>query len=122
MKYNKNIILYILSSEFFEQIEEFTMHCVWELGDSELCYMIDGGADYAELNYIEGLYVLDYEVVQEEENERIYGALEVSTSIDGYVHWEDKDIATGTGDYTLGLSFEFLNCGDYYSDLELECI
>lgn len=120
MKYNKNIVLNILSSEFFKQIEEFIEQCVWELDGSELAHIIYEGADYAELDYIDGLRILDYDVWQEEENEHISGALEVSAVIDGYAYWEGEDIAVGFGFYTLGLTFEFLGYGDHYSDLELD--
>lgn len=114
MKYNKNIVLNILSSEFFEQIEEFIEQCVWKLDCSVLA------ADYAELDYIDGLRVLDYDVSQEEESEHISGTLEVSTVIDEHAYWEGEDIVVGSDFYTLGLTFEFLGHGDHYSDLELD--
>lgn len=120
MKYNKNIVLNILSSEFFEQIDEFVEQCVWELDGCELANIIYEGGDYAELDHIDGLWVLDYDVSQEEENEHISGTLEVSAVIDGYAYWEGEDIAVGSGFYTLGLAFEFLGFGDHYSDLELD--
>jgi len=34
MKYNKNIVLNILSSEFFDQIEEYALECIWRLDES----------------------------------------------------------------------------------------
>lgn len=120
MKYNKNIVLYILIGGFFEQIVEFIEQCIWEMDGSELTNIFYEGADYAELRYIDGFCVLDYDVSQEEEREHISGTLEVSTFIDGYAYCEGEDIVVGIGFYTLDLTFEFLGYGDQYSDLELD--
>ena len=122
MKYNENIVLDILSSEFFGEIEEYTLECIWQMTESDIWDIIDEGADYAELEYIDGLEVIDYEVKEEDETEYISGTLEVSACIDGYAHWDGEDINMGSGFCELDMSFGFLRCRDEYLNLELEYI
>ena len=96
MKYNKNIILNILSSKFFEQITEYTLECVWQLDESDLWNIFDEEAVCADLDNIDSLRVTDYSVHQDEESEHICGTLEVSAFITGYAHWDGENLYLGS--------------------------
>ena len=126
MKYNKNIVLNILSSEFFDQIEEYALECIWRLDESELYEIIEEDVDCAELDYIDELRIIEYDVREEEDMEYIEGILEVSAYIDGDSIWEDEeedeDLISGNGLYIMEMKFELSGCQGKYSDLELEQI
>lgn len=120
MKYNKNIVLNILSSEFFDPIEEYTTECIWEMDGADLCRVFDMSVDYAELDYIDGLYVSDYDIEEDEEGECISGTLEVSAYIEGYVHWDGENVNVKNEIYEFVMYFQFYADGDEYSNLSLE--
>ena len=109
-----------------DQIEEYALECIWRLDESELYEIIEEDVDCAELDYIDELRIIEYDVREEEDTEYIEGILEVSAYIDGYSIWkdeeEDEDIISGNGLYIMEMKFELSGCQGKYSDLELEQI
>lgn len=124
MKYNKNIILNILSSNFYDQIKNFALECVWDLDETELYDIGYEGAEYADLDYIDKIRVMDYKVNQEKEKEYLSGILEVWAGIDGYIFEDEENtnIYTGSGLHVFGMTFGFWGSQDVYSNLELVSI
>lgn len=122
MLYNRNIVLDILRSNFWDPIEEFTNRCIMDMNGMELERFLEYTVDYANLDFITEMKVIDYEVEKEEDSsgESVSGTLEVSAEIDGYTHWDGEDILSDSGEITLGFSFNFYVEEGKYSDLELE--
>ncbi len=120
MKYNKNIILNILSSEFWDEIVEYAAECIWYLDEEELFRAFEDEVDFAELDNIEKMKVIDYEIEEDGDIERILGTLDIWSDLNGYVQWDGENISMGSALVTLGIAFSFSVENGVYSDLELE--
>lgn len=122
MLYNKNIVLDILSSNFWDSIEDFTNGCVMDMSSIDLDGVFEYMTDYAALDSITEMKVTDYEAEKEEGDifkELISGILEVSADIEGYAHWDGEDILIDHGEVVLGFSFSFYAEKGEYTDLDL---
>ncbi len=116
MRYNKNIILEILQSNFEDEIETFIDCYVMDLEAYELLRLFEHTADYAELGSINEMHVLDFRVEREEDEEIIDGIFFVQASIEGYAYWEHEHIYLGSEDAEFEFHFSFLaRRNQYYS-------
>ncbi len=116
MKYNNNIILNMISSEFFSQVEEAALEFVWHLEAADLWDIFEEGADYAELDHIYSLRVPAYQSEHQEEAEYISGILEVSAFIKGYKNWEEENIPAGSKMCVFNMKFGFYASQNHYFD------
>lgn len=124
MTYNNNIILNILQSNFWDEIEICVADYIISLDEFNLAENFDNIVDYAELDSINEMLVDSYEIKLEAEEDREYisGIIEIECSIDGYVHWDRENIAIDKGIVNVGVQFSFCSEKDKYYDLELELI
>lgn len=120
MLYNKNIILELLRRDFWDEIESFVDHCVLDMDEEELNMLFEADVDYAVLDYIERMRVVNYDISKEEESDTVSGAVDITADIDAYRRWDGESIHVGSGVVGLGLSFEFTVVEDSGQGLELE--
>lgn len=120
MNYNKNIVLDILRSNFWDEIEKFVMDYVLDLENDELIEVFETLVDYAMLDYIEEMSVDCYEVEQEENKKNISGVLDVVANIDGYAHWDGEGNLIDDGEIEIGIGFRFYEEEEEYFDIVLE--
>lgn len=120
MNYNKNIILDILRSNFFEEIETFVTNYVLDLEENDLIMFFETSVDYAMLDYIEEISVVYYEVEKEEGQDNISGMINVIAEIDGYLHWDGEENFVGSNEIEIGIDFSFYEENNDFFDIELE--
>ena len=107
MSYNKNIILEMLSSTFWDEIESFVERIVMDYKDDDLIDIFEQPTDYTLLDSIQAMRVLDFFTEQDDEKERIYGKLQIEASIEGYVHWDDEVEWLGDKEECIEVAFDF---------------
>ncbi len=122
MKYNKNIILNILTDDFENEIAEYVLDCIWNLDGSDLYDAFESVIDYADLDYIDKISLIRYEVDEEKNEECIHGVIEIIAYIDGYVHWDGENMLMGGAPFMLGVEFSFMIEEGIAEGLELEYI
>lgn len=120
MLFNKNIILEILQSNFGNEIEAMVDACVMDMEPDELESIIEYSVDYAVLDEIEDMHVLDYGIENEGKQQTVSGVLEVRTMISGYSHWDGEDMYVEDGSTSLGIGFVFDTDGMNHTNLQLE--
>ncbi len=90
------------------------------LDEDELFRAFEDEVDFAELDNIEKMKVIDYEIEEDGDIERILGTLEIWSDLNGYVQWDGENISMGSALVTLGIAFSFSVENGVYSDFELE--
>lgn len=119
MEYNYNIILEILRSAFWKEIEIYVKNYVLGLETDQLMDLFQTSLKFAMLHYIEEMGVADYEVGQQEEQKYISGTLNVTAEIDCFIDWDGEDEWDGTREIEIVIDFGFYEKGEKYFDLEL---
>lgn len=82
--------------------------------------VFDHQTEYAVLDYMDSIRLIDYEADSEDETERLSGTMEVTADMTGYVCWDREDIDMGSGLIHMEMMFYFLVEDGTYSDLESE--
>ena len=124
MIYNNNIILNILQSEFWDEIEIYVAGCILDFDDWNSNDTFENIVDYAELDSIDEMVVDSYNIEENPDGVREYisGMMEIRSYVDGYVHWDGEDMVVDSGEVSIGVQFSFYAEDDKYYNLELEHI
>lgn len=107
---------------FWDEIETFTIECVSELGTDELeIIFTDYLVDYASLDEIEELKIMDMEIECDDGVETVSGEMRLDILVEGYAHWDGSEEYLGTEETEIRYkySFEMMN-GKVISEIELE--
>ena len=120
MSYNKNIVLEMISSTFWDEIETFVEENVMDFEGEELMDIFAQPVDYALLDSIESMSILDFDTDKEEENESISGTLQVVALVEGYVHWDGENVWLEDEEMCMGIAFCFDVVDGVCSNLDLE--
>ena len=107
MSYNNNIVLEMLSSTFWDEIENFVEGLVMDFKDDYLWDIFEEPVDYALYDCIEAMKVLYFSTEQKDKTEEIFGRLQIETAIEGYVHWDGENEWVGDRNVCLEVTFDF---------------
>lgn len=116
MRFNSNIILEVLKSNFAEEITLYVHKCIGQLDEYDLSNIFESEADYALADFIEGIEVEDFSTEDENDGKKVEGTLEIIVSISGY----DDRTFIGTGNIILGIGFSFHVENEKYTNVEFE--
>ncbi len=119
MSYNKNIVLEMISSTFWDEIETFVEENVMDFEGEELMDIFSQPVDYALLDSIESMRILDFDTDKEEKNESISGTLQVVALVEGYVHWDGENVWLEDEEMCMGIAFSFDVVDGICSNLDL---
>lgn len=121
MHYNKNIILEILQSNFEDEIESFVDCYVMDMEPYQLEEAFEQTADYALLEAIDDMDVINFHVEKDAENdsEMLSGRFYVLAILEGYAYWDGEHVFLGTDEVELDFEFAFLKREDKYFDFEM---
>lgn len=104
----RNRILTLLERNFYDDIELFTIECVDEFTQDELSVIfVDYLVDYAKLDVIDGIKILEAESEREEDIELVRGEIVLNILVEGYMHWGGEEEYLGTEEAELCYKFCF---------------
>ncbi|MGN1142469.1 MAG: hypothetical protein ACI4TF_14815 [Oliverpabstia sp.] len=116
MLHNKNIILNILTSHFWDDIVKHVSQYVIDMESNELERIFNDQIDYAELVGINQMQVVDYTVEREE---HFSGILRVDVEMEGFSYWDKEDYPVGFSDMSIVFLFSFCVTNRVYTDFDL---
>lgn len=119
---DKNSVLTILGTCFWDEIEEFVTEVVDEFSADELGMLFtEYLVDYARLDEIDELEAADIEVQEEDETEIISGEIRLSAFVNGYAYWDGEEQYLGTEEAGMSFWFQFeMEQGKVVSGIELK--
>ncbi len=117
MLLNKNIVLEIIRTNFSEQVEFESAMRVMDMYGYELEDIFDFPVDYAVLDSLGEMEIVEYSVAEDEKT--IMGVLQLESIVEGYVHWDGSDEYWGSGETVLGFNFRFKAEDEKVSEFEL---
>ena len=116
MLHNKNIILNILTSYFWDDIVKHVGQYVIDMESNELERIFHDQIDYAELVGINEMKVIDYTV---EKEEYFSGLLSIDFEMEGFSYWDKEDYSVGFSDMSTMFLFSFCVRNREYAEFEL---
>lgn len=122
MLFNKNIILEILQSNFWNKIESYIDEYIMELEPYELEQVFDFTVDYGLMDGIGEIVIEEYHVEQTIREQLVSGIFSTLVSVEGYTHWEKENVFVGVEEIELVFYFSFLAQDEKVFDLELTLI
>ncbi len=119
---NRNSVLTLIEECFWDEIEVFTMECVGEFGADELAMIFtDYLVDYARLDMIEELKIINMEVERDGKEKIVSGEMLLDISVEGYAHWDGDEEYLGTEEAEICYKYRFqMEDGKAVSEIELE--
>lgn len=116
---NKNAVSAIIENYFWDELEEEISDNVLDLECEDIENDFDMAVDFVELDSVDTLRIMEVETEEDEEDELISGALEVSVSIEGYHYFDGDSHPVGNAVKIMGFDFEFHTDGKDYWDFDL---